>query len=693
MTLSRRDFLASSGVVVAGAMLPGASATAGVAPSADAAAAAGGVWRLPDKRPFKVIENAWIPLRDGVRLGVRLWIPEGAEQQPVPVVWEYLPYRKRDGVRERDDATAQNLAPYGIAFARVDVRGTGDSEGIITDEYSSAELDDGVECVAWFARQSWSNGSVGMRGISWGGINSLQVAARAPPALKAIMPMGCVDNRFMGDAHYIGGALAAENFKWGTYFKVDMAGPPDPEIFGADWDKKWRQRLEATPAILERWTSHQRYDEYWQRGSAAMDYRRIQCPVYVVGGWLDPYSTVVGSLLAGLSVPRKGLLGPWGHLMPNLPSPLGLEWAYEEVRWWQHWLAGVDTGIMSEPMLRAYMPYQTISEVYPAQLPGRWVAEPLWPAASTRPLIFYFAKSGLSTAPAPRESVTYVGDKIIGITKPQWMPSRPDDQSPDDAKSLSFDTASLESDTEILGYPLAKIRVSANVAVAKLAVRLTEVLPDGKSWLVSYGILNLTHRDSHQHPTALKPGEFYDVEVPFYMVAHRFKKGSRIRAAVSENLWPLLWPSPQIATLTLELGASRLILPVRPAPSAEAPFPIPLKHSPGSSRYTHTVMGPGTVGYLDNPLRSTVIADIGTTVLEQSSQSVTVKEGEANSSVWKQENMTAWKRGEWDCTVSAAFELTSTAQEFHLKEVLRAKKGEEEIFSREKISRIRRDLL
>ena len=667
---------------VAGAILSGAAPATG-----------GGTWRLPDKRPFKVIENAWIPLQDGTRLGVRLWIPEGAELRPVPVVWEYLPYRKRDGVRERDDATAQNLAPYGIAFARVDVRGTGDSDGIISDEYSGAELSDGVECVAWLARQPWSNGSVGMRGISWGGINSLQIAAMAPPALKAIMPMGCVDNRFMGDAHYIGGALATENFKWGTYFKVDMAGPPDPDISGTDWEKKWRQRLEATPAILARWTSHQRYDEYWQRGSVAMDYGRIRCPVYVVGGWLDPYSSVVGSLLAGLKVPRKGLLGPWGHLMPNLPAPLGLEWAYEEVRWWQQWLAGVETGIMSEPMLRAYMPYQTISEVYPAELPGRWVAEASWPSADTRPLTFHLGKGSLSMTAAAPEQVSHVGDKIIGTCKPQWMPSRPDDQAPDDAKSLLFDSAPLDSDTEILGYPLATIRVSANVAVAKLAVRLTEVLPDGKSWLVSYGVLNLTHRDSHQHPKALTPGKFYDVEVPFYMAAHRFKKGSRVRAAISESLWPLLWPSPQIATLTVELSASRLILPVRPSPAVEAPFPIPLKHSAGSSRYTHTVMGPGTAGYLDNPLRSTLIADIGTTVQEQSSESVTVKEGEANSSVWKQENMTAWKRGDWDCTVSAAFELTSTAEEFHLKEVLRAKKGEAEIFNREKISRIKRDLL
>jgi putative CocE/NonD family hydrolase len=684
-TISRRGFLVTSGAVLAGAI---GSGPAGAGPSTGARA-----WKLPEKRPFKTIENAWIPLRDGTRLGVRLWIPEAAEQRPVPVVWEYLPYRKRDGVRPRDNATAQNLAPYGIAFARVDIRGTGDSDGVITDEYSPSELHDGLECVAWLAKQPWSNGSVGMRGISWGGINSLQVAALAPPALKAIMTMGCVDNRYLGDAHYIGGALATENFKWGTYFKVDMAGPPDPQIAGLDWEKKWRHRLDATPAILERWTSHQRYDEYWQRGSVAADYSRITCPVYVVGGWLDPYSDAVGSLLAGLKVPRKGLIGPWGHLMPNLPAPLALDWAYEEVRWWYHWLQGEDTGIMDEPMFRAFMPYRTVSEVYPAEIPGRWVAEAVWPAPNHQPWVLYLGAGVLSPTPVAHASAVYVGDKIVGLSKPQWMPSRPDDQTSDDEKSLVFDSTPLDSDREILGNPIAKIQVSANVPVAKLAVRLTEVLPDGKSWLVSYGILNLTHRNSHEHPTALKPGEFYDVEVPLYMVAHRFKKGSRIRAAISESLWPLVWPSPQVATLTINSSASSMILPVRSAPPMEAPFPIPVTHSPGSSPYMHMEMGPGPMGYLDRPLHSTYLEEIGTTVQEQSSETVVMKEGEPNSSVWKQENMTGWKRGDWNCTVSAAFELTSTPEEFHLKEVLRASKGDEEIFKREKISTIKRDLL
>jgi hypothetical protein len=472
-----------------------------------------------------------------------------------------------------------------------------------------------------------------------------------------------------------------------------MAGPPDPEISGPEWEKKWRERLQATPSILELWTSHQRYDTYWQRGSVAIDYGRIKCPVYAVGGWIDPYSDVVGSLLAGLEVPRKGLIGPWGHLMPNLPKPLALDWAREEVRWWHHWLAGVDTGIMDEPMLRAYMPYRTLSEAYPHEIPGRWVAERSWPPAGAAPAALHLRRGRLAAATGPHDIAAYVGDKIVGSCKPQWMPGLTPDQSADDRKSLVFDTEPLEADREILGYPAVQLRVSADVPIAKVAVRLTEVLPDGKSWLVSYGLLNLTHRDSHVNPAALAPGRFYDVRVPLYMVAHRFKQGSRIRAAISESLWPLVWPSPQIATLKIDLGASRLILPVRPIPAEEAPFPIPELRAAEASPYLAEGMTSPTEGHWERPMKPTLIEAIGTTVSEQSSETVRITEGDPNSGVWQQQNLTAWKRGEWDCTVSAEFELRSTAAEFHLKEVLRAKKGESEIFKREKISAIKRHLL
>jgi uncharacterized protein len=712
MTISRRK------------MLLGTAASASLAAIGDSLfserSRATPAWSLPAKRPFKVIENEWIPMKDGLRLAARFWIPEGTEFHPVPVVWEYLPYRLWDDLRWRDDKTGENLAPYGVAFVRVDVRGTGNSEGVIVDEYDVPELTDGVQVIAWLARQSWSNGSVGMRGISWGGINTLQIAATRPPELKAIMPMGCVVDRYTDDAHYMGGAYGEQNMGWGTAFKGDMAGPPDPRVVGANWETLWRQRLEATPAIIRTWSTHERYDPYWKRGSIATDYAAIQCPVYVVDGWGDPYSNIIGELLANLKAPRKGLIGPWGHIFPNLATPLGLDWPYEEVRWWQQWLEATDTGIMNEPMLRVYMMYKADSQAFPDEVPGRWVAEDIWPSPRTACSNLYFDAGGqLSPTPKSRDHVEYVGDKIVGLTKPQWVYGRPTEfeQTPDDRNSLLFDSAPLDHDLEILGYPIAKIRVSANVPVAQIAVRLTEVTPEGKSWLVSYNVLNLTHRDSMEQPTALKTGEFYDIELPLYMVAHRFRRGSRIRAAISESLWPLIWPSPQIATLQIALGASHLVLPVRPIPQQEALFTIPVIHAgrSGAKAVPRDANGPRSVKTpLTNPNpaqmpnrdatgrirynsdggpNTTFVSAVGTSITTASSRTIEITEGEPNSCRMKLDRMNRWKRDDWDCTIQFGADLTSTAEEFHLKEWLVAKKGDAEIFRREMPSIIKRDLL
>ena len=701
MTISRRDAVLgtlSAVPALASGKLFGAPKTAAAQP-----------WALPAKRQVRVIENTWIPMPDGARLASRLWIPEGAEKTPVPVVLEYIPYRMGDAYRGRDDRWGTQLAQYGIAYARVDVRGSGDSDGIIVDEYAPPELNDGVSVIAWLARQPWSNGNVGMRGISWGGINTLQVGAMAPPELKAIMPMGCCDIRYTDDAHYIGGALGLTNFQWGVAFKGVMSGPPDPQIVGPDWAKMWRRRADATPAILAEWVSHQHYDQYWQRGSIAVNYQNIKCPVYVVDGWVDTYSNVVGRLLEHLSVPRKGLIGPWGHSYPDAVNPgPGLDWIYEEVRWWQHWLQGVDTGIMNEPMLRTYMPYATPWQVYPQDVPGRWVAEPVWPSPRLTTATWYLNSGGqLSHRAGKPEPVRYVADKIVGLDKLQWLPfppsGMPTEQSEDDLKSVVFNSPPLESDMEILGYPLAKIRVASNVPVAKLAVRMTEVTQEGKSWLVSYGLLNLTHRTSHEHPSALVAGEFYDIDIKMFMVAHRFKKGHHIRIAMSESLWPLVWPSPDIATLTFELGSSSITLPVRPMPAAEAPFPIPLMPQttnpfagltgrPPQEAARRNPDGRVTLKR-DSPESSYTVPGIGTTMTRSGTELNEIMEGQPNSCIWRQESRGGFKRGDWDCRSTTAYELTSTPTTFIIKESVKLMKGEEIFFEQETVSTIERNLV
>jgi len=701
MSITRREFLISSS-----AALP---ATLMSAESLGAAAGARGAWRLPQPRPFKIIENEWIPMPDGTRLAMRLWLPEGADKVPVPVVMEYLPYRKDDATRMRDAPTGRYLAEHGIAFARVDIRGSGDAQGgVLLGEYMPHEQDDGIAAIAWLAKQTWSNGSVGMRGKSWGGFNALQIAALAPAALKAIMPMCFSDNRYTDDAHYVGGALALVNFEWGTMFQNVLVGPPDPHLFGPQWKQEWLKRLQALPPVLAEWLGHQRFDAYWQRQSVGLDYSRIKCPVYCVGGWEDGYNNSIARALTELRVPRKGLIGSWAHLFPPDGSPgPALDWVHEEVRWWQQWLQQLDTGIMHEPMFRFYMPDCTASEVYPQDTPGRWVAEDLWPSARIEPHVFYLNSGELSPVAKNAPPIHYMADKIVGLQRMEWVPftMKTDlamEQSPDDRNSVVFDSGALEADLEIIGRPIAKISVSADVPVAKLAVRLTEVTATGKSWLVTYGLLNLTHRASHIQPTQLVPGQLYDVELPLNLIAHRFKRGNRIRLALSENLWPLAWPSPQAVNLTLMTGVSTLTLPVRPPRQPEPKFSIPLlPGSAGAGRGEGTVVvsGPDASGRIiierQWPDVPALIKDTQTTISSGWRHwRLQISAGQPNSCRWEGDFLERFERTDWGAIeLLARYELTSTVTTFNLRESLKATHDGAVVFERRWDHAIVRDLM
>ena len=649
-------------------------------------------WRLPEPGAFTVRDHIPVPMADGVRLSARLWIPEGP---PAPVILEYIPYRKHDLYRGHDDAWGAALASRGIAYARVDVRGSGESEGVMTDEYSEAELTDGLALIAWLAAQPWCSGAVGMRGISWGGINTLQVAALRPPDLRAIMPMACCDDRFTDDAHYIGGALGRTNMQWGVLFKTVMAAPPNPTVFGAGWEEAWRERLEATPPILERWISHQRFDEYWRRGSVRLDPGAIACPAYVVGGWADTYTNAVDRLLGSLTVPRKGLVGPWGHTYP-WASNVGLDWVHEEVRWWSHWLKGEATGIMDGPMLRAFMPYETTAQAAPDPARGRWIAEPVWPAQGRPALTLNLAPGALTDRPAGGGAVPIPGDRIIGLSKPEWLDRLPADQADDDARCVVFDTAPLDDDLEILGTPTVRLTLAADRPVAQVAARLCAVTPEGSSWLVAYALRNLTHRDSHTEPQPSAPGEAVEVTLPMAFVAHRLAKGQRIRLAISQSLWPLVWPAPQVATLTLSLAGSSLELPLRPQESEPAPLPIPLlPQSQGEAR--SEIIGPDAQDryVLRHDPPQTVVRPRGADVAVTRSRTslAEIAPGDPASCHWAQTARTHFTGEAFDAAVEAAYDLTATPAAFHLMESVKAWRDGVLVFERETHADIPRELL
>jgi len=519
---------------------------------------------------IREIENVWIPMRDGCRIAARIFLPASADTTPAPAILEYIPYRKRDFMRARDEPIHRYFALKGYASVRVDVRGTGDSEGLLQDEYSPEEHQDALEIIEWIAEQAWCSGSVGMMGISWGGFNALQVAALKPPALKGIITLCSTDDRYADDAHYMGGCLLNENMQWGSVLTLSSALPPDPEIVGADWRRMWLERLEALKPFPAVWMSHPWRDDYWKHGSVCEDFAAIDCPVYAIGGWADGYSNAVPRLLANLSCPKKGLIGPWAHNFPHdaLPGP-SIGFLQEAVRWWDQWLAGRETGIMEEPLYRVWMQESVAPQPQYETWPGRWVAEEAWPSPRIRPLILHLNPGHLWLDEATPGELTFASPQTTGLRGGEWCGfgaegEMPRDQRSDDGGSLVFDSDPLDERKEILGAPVVTLELRADKPVAMLAARLCDVAPDGSSLRVTYGLLNLAHRNGHEFPEPLEPGVWTKVRLQLNDIAHAFPPGHRLRLSLSSNYWPIAWPAPETAVIGVRTGASALELPLRP---------------------------------------------------------------------------------------------------------------------------------
>ncbi len=525
--------------------------------------------------PVKVVENFWVPMPDGARLAARGWFPDHPKAGPVPAILEYLPYRKRDGTRGRDQGLHHYLAGHGYVTIRLDIRGTGDSEGLIDDEYTVQEQIDGCDAIAWIAGQAWCDGQVAMIGISWGGFNGLQIAARQPKALKTIITVGSTDDRYATDIHWVGGCLSKDNFDWSATMFAHNDLPPDPAIVGDRWRDMWRQRMtHNTPWIID-WLHHQRRDDYWKQGSVCEDFAKIKIPVYAVSGWADNYSESVPRLLAGLKGPCLGLIGPWAHSYPHdVTVEPAIGWLQEVVRWCDHWMKGRETGIMDEPMLRAWMQDSVPPRTCYTERPGRWVGEEQWPSPRIRHDRLFLNSGGkLDAKAAARTTVAICSPLWVGLAAGEVGRYGDDaewavDQREDDGGSLVFISEPLGERLEILGAPALHLTFASDKPQTLVSVRLNDVAPDGQSTRVTVGLLNLSHRNSHEFPEALVPGEYTSAMVELDDIAHAFPQGHRIAVSISTTYWPIAWPSPELATLTVACGASSLGLPVRP-PRAE----------------------------------------------------------------------------------------------------------------------------
>ncbi len=551
------------------------------------------------KSGFKVLDNEWIPLADGRRLAARIWLPDGAKKNPVPAILEYLPYRKRDGTAQRDEATYPGFARAGYAGVRVDISGHGESDGDWDDEYSPRELADGVEVIAWIAAQPWCDGKVGMMGISWGGFNSLQIAALRPPALKAVISIGSTVDRYNDDIHYKNGCLLYANFYWSSVMLCYASRPPDPEIVGDGWRDTWLKRLKTQPFPLATWLAHQRKDDYWKHGSIGEDYAAIEIPALVISGWGDGYVNAPPAAALNLKS-AKAINGPWLHKYPHFAWPRPrIDFVAEAIAWWDRWLKGVDNGVDALPAYRAYV-LENVRPLLRREFdPGRWVAVPVLPATDARNRYYYLAPNRqLLDIPGRSQEKTIISPQDTGSACGEFFPLQPNgemptDQRRDDSGSLVFDSGTLHQPIEILGRPLLRLKISIDKPLGMISVRLNDIHPDGAVTRVSWGVLNLAHRNGNEHLEAMIPGRAESIEILLNESGYRFMRGHKMRVSLSTSYWPMVVPPPEPFTATIKLGPDAVLtLPVRggvdryemPEPADENPLPEYPLHEPALSR-------------------------------------------------------------------------------------------------------------
>ena len=649
------------------------------------------------------IENIYITLSDGCRLAARIWLPENASDLPVPAILEYLPYRKRDGTAIRDQLTHPYLAAHGYACIRVDMRGSGESDGVLSDEYTKREQDDCLEVLDWIVKQAWCSGKIGMMGISWGGFNSLQVAARRHPNLHAVVSLCSTDNRYTDDIHYMGGCLLNDNFQWSAVMSAMMSRTPDKALRD-DWRQVWQDRLKQQTLLSSTWLRHPTYDSYWKHGSICEDWSAITCPVYLVGGWADGYTNTIPRMLESLQCPRKGLIGPWAHKYPHFGKPgPQIGFLQEILRWWDQWLKGIDTGIMNEPMYRVWMQDSIQPAPYYETRPGRWVAEDTWPSKRIQMEKLHFNQNGtLTDNPATSEiRVQSVSPQSIGEAAGAWCgygigPEKPLDQRFDDLRSICFDSVPTTESVEMLGSTVIELDLAVDKPKAFIAVRMNEVFPDGTSARIAYGLLNLEHRNGNEKLTPIKPGERMHVKLELKNVAHSFAPGNRVRIAISTTYWPLVWPSPEAVNLTVYACNSHASFPIRPFRDEDKQLPAfqpPESAPPLQLKYYRDAVGKRSVerDLADNTVTYHVLEDYGDYEIEAlklrtdyvQRESYRICDTNPSLAEVNIDTTIAISRGDWKTRTTMSSKMTGDKYYFYLDARLHAYEDEQLVFTKE----------
>jgi putative CocE/NonD family hydrolase len=513
-----------------------------------------------------VIErNLLIPLKDGASLSADLYRPAGSAK--FPALMSFYPYHKDDMIGASFEASRRYFAQRGYAHLLIDFRGLGGSDGVAWEAMHRNEGVDGAEACEWIARQSWCDGNVGMWGLSYGGISSLKVAAENPPHLKAIIPIQGSANIY---ADYIapGGcrSLLGSYGAWGSFMLAMNLMPPTNTDRDGRWYRVWMDRLEKSVPYVLPWFEHHDFDEYWS--SKAVDPAKITIPTFIIGGWRDIFPEGMPALYPHLRGPKKLLMGPWMHGLPDGSPYDAIEFLPEMKRWFDHHVRGEKNGIEQDSPVTIH--------VQNSREGTAWRHEREWPIARAKAQTLFLGANGKLEPAADREEQgeNYRANPTIGAAAGLWDPMAlgvglPQDQTDDDLKSLAFTTAPLSEDIEISGAPAAVIHAALTEGQdANLVAKLCDVDPDGGAALITTGWLKASHRTSGARRESLRIGEAYEFKIPLWSTSYRVPKGHQIRLSVSCSDFPHLWPDREKPEIRVFFGgkrASSISLPAVPA--------------------------------------------------------------------------------------------------------------------------------
>ncbi len=359
---------------------------------------------------------------------------------------------------------------------------------------------------------------------------------------------------------------------WGSYMLAMNLMPPTYLDAEGRWYRVWKERLEKGEPYIFPWQDHPTHDEYWQ--SRVIPVERIRVPTFIIGSWRDLFPDLTMRLYEELSGPKRLLMGPWMHTLPDLPTFEPVDYLHEILRWWDYWLKGKKNGMIDEPPITLFV-----------QRSNTWRYEHEWPIARTeaRTLSLSGERTLIDKAPPEEGSDLYGTIPTVGATAGLWnFTGWPDlgfplDQGPDDLLSLTYTTDPLPEDLEISGSPEATLYVALESGKeVNLVAKLNAVGPDGSSSLITTGWLKGSHRLSHVHPEPLRLGEVYTFRIPMWATSYLVPKGHRLRLSISCADFPRIWPTPTNPEIRLFFGgarASSLRIPVVPSPTAPVSEP------------------------------------------------------------------------------------------------------------------------